>query len=125
MRKIKSRRRTTGGLRKAKRKGRKHEISRESILCKVSDFDKRKTIDAMGKEKKLRLRNAQSANVTDPETGETVTESIKNVLENPANPHFVRRGAITKGTVVETENYKARITSRPGQNGQANAVKIE
>ena len=46
------------------------------------------------------------------------------VVENPANRHFVRRNIMTKGTVIETEKGKARITSRPGQDGTINAVLI-
>ena len=50
---------------------------------------------------------------------------IKDVLENPANPHYVRRDIITKGAIVITDIGKARITSRPGQHGVVNAVLIE
>ena len=49
---------------------------------------------------------------------------ITAVVENPANRHFVRRNIITKGTVIETEKGKARITSRPGQEGVINAILI-
>lgn len=121
----KSRRRLTGGKRKRKRKSRKHNLGRESILCKKSDSDRRKILDVRGNNEKIRLRTSDSVNVTDPDTGETALEKIENVLENPANPHFVRRGALTKGTVVETEGGKAKITSRPGQDGQANAVRVD
>ncbi len=121
----KSRRRITGGKRKDKRKSRKHELGRESILCKSSDREKRKRLSVRGNKEKVRLRTTDKINVTDRETGETTVEEIENVVENSANPHFVRRGALTKGTIVETGSCKARITSRPGQDGQANAVKIE
>jgi len=50
---------------------------------------------------------------------------IKNVVENPANRHFVRRNILTKGTVVDTDKGKAKITNRPGQEGSINAVLVE
>jgi small subunit ribosomal protein S8e len=47
------------------------------------------------------------------------------VVENQANPHFVRRNIVTKGAVVETELGRVRITSRTGQDGVVNAVLIK
>lgn len=121
----KSRRRLTGGKRTRKGKKKKHELRRESILCKVGDKDKKKKIDVRGNGTKTRVRTANKVNVTDRDQGKTSAEEIKDVLENEANSHFVRRSALTKGTVVETENGKAKITSRPGQDGQINAVRVE
>ncbi len=121
----KSKRKITGGKKSTNRKGRKHELTRESILCKVAKDDRQKEIGVRGNCKKTRLRTAKKANVADRKEGKVVTEDIVDVVENKANPHFVRRGALTKGTVIETESGKARITSRPGQDGHANAVRIE
>ncbi|MDD4281670.1 MAG: 30S ribosomal protein S8e, partial [Candidatus Methanofastidiosa archaeon] len=50
---------------------------------------------------------------------------LTNVVENPANIHYVRRNVLTKGAVIETEIGKARITSRPGQDGVLNAILVE
>ena len=47
-----------------------------------------------------------------------------NVIENPSNPHLVRRNILTKGAVVETKLGKAKVTSRPGQEGTLNGVLI-
>ncbi len=121
----KSRRKTTGGKRKGRRKRRKHELRRESINCKLTeDSEKRKKIDVRGINEKVRARGANKVNVTNKETGETKQEEIDDVLENPANPHLVRRNALTKGTIVKIGDKKAVITSRPGQSGQINAVEI-
>jgi small subunit ribosomal protein S8e len=46
-------------------------------------------------------------------------------VENPANPHYVRRNIITKGAVIKTELGNAKVTSRPGQDGVVNAALIE
>ncbi|PIN87382.1 30S ribosomal protein S8e, partial [Candidatus Woesearchaeota archaeon CG10_big_fil_rev_8_21_14_0_10_32_24] len=56
--------------------------------------------------------------------GKTQKTVIVTVVENPSNPHLVRRNILTKGAVVETKMGKARITSRPGQEGTLNGVLI-
>ncbi|PSQ15790.1 30S ribosomal protein S8e [Halobacteriales archaeon QS_8_69_73] len=50
---------------------------------------------------------------------------IEDVVENPSDPNYVRRNIITKGAVVETSVGRARVTSRPGQDGQVNAELVE
>ena len=79
-----------------------------------------------------RIRGGNSKSIT---TGvETVNISTKegvkkakviSVLENPANPQFIRRNIVTKGALVDTELGKARVTSRPGQAGSVDAVLVE
>ena len=50
---------------------------------------------------------------------------IKNVLETPSNRFLARQNIITKGTIVETELGKAKITNRPSQEGVVNGILIE
>ncbi|MCK4518463.1 hypothetical protein KAT92_06805 [Candidatus Babeliales bacterium] len=50
---------------------------------------------------------------------------VKDVIESAANRHYTREDIITKGTIIETEAGKARVTSRPGQDGVVNAVLIK
>jgi small subunit ribosomal protein S8e len=64
------------------------------------------------------------AYIIDPKTGKTTKTEILSVIENPANPHYVRRNIMTKGAIIDTKLGKARITSRPGQSGILNAVLI-
>ena len=78
----------------------------------------------MGGNRKTRLLSADKANLFDPKTKKHEQVKIKTILENPANRHFVRRNIMTKGCIVETEKGKAKITSRPGQDGIVNAVLI-
>jgi small subunit ribosomal protein S8e len=78
----------------------------------------------MGANRKLRLLSADIANLFDPKTKSFKQVKIKTITDNPANRHFIRRNIMTKGAVVETELGKARITSRPGQDGVINAVLI-
>ena len=71
---------------------------------------------------KTRLLTADKVNVFDPKTKKYSREEIKTILENPANPQFVRRNIITKGTIVDTAKGKVRITSRPGQESSLSGV---
>jgi len=114
----------TGGIRRMMRKKRKREMGREFLEPKVGPR-KLVKIRVRGGNYKLRLLSADFANVTDPSTGKTSKVRIVTVVENPANPHFSRRNVITKGAIIETEIGKARVTSRPGQDGVVNAVLIE
>lgn len=120
----KSRRKLTGGKASQKSKKKKYELEREPLPCKVTRIERRKNIEVRGGNQKQRLQSVGEVNLTDTETGETSTEEIEEVVENPANPHFARRDIVTKGAVVQTSGGEARVTSRPGQDGQVNAVKV-
>ena len=50
---------------------------------------------------------------------------IKNVLETPSNRFLARQNVITKGTIVETELGKVKITNRPSQEGIINGTLME
>jgi small subunit ribosomal protein S8e len=67
---------------------------------------------------------AQYANVADRSTGTIRKARIETVEENVANPNYVRRNLLTRGAVIRTEIGRARIISRPGQDGVINAVLI-
>ena len=120
----KSKRKETGGKLKLARKKRRYELGREQILPVIGE-KRHKKVRTRGGNARVRVLAANVANVTDPETNTTKKVEIKDVLENPANPHYVRRDIITKGAVIETELGKARVTSRPGQDGCINAVLIK
>jgi len=106
------------------RKKKQYELGRDPVHTRLGE-KKVKSIRTMGGHKKdVSLRN-NSVNVVDPKTKKHKVVKIKNVIENIANRHFVRRNILTKGTVVETELGKAKITSRPGQEGCLDAVLIK
>jgi small subunit ribosomal protein S8e len=86
---------------------------------------KMKVKRGLGGNSKRRLLATSHANVTDKATGTSEKTKIIQVLQNPANVDFDRRGIITKGSIIETEKGKALVTSRPGQNGVVDAIKIE
>ena len=50
---------------------------------------------------------------------------IVKVLENQTNNDYQRRGVITKGAVLETEDGKCKVVSRPGQSGVINAILVK
>lgn len=122
----KSRKKISGGKFKERRGKKKSELGREGLSCEVMEKDRRKKVGVRGyKNQKERLQHAGQVNLTDKEKGKTSKEKIDEVIENPANPHFARRDIITKGAIIQTSDGKAKVTSRPGQDGQINAIKIK
>ncbi|QSG06152.1 Ribosomal protein S8E [Halapricum desulfuricans] len=117
-----STRKRTGGRRRHSRNKRKYELGDEPTETEL-DEPSLKTIDARGNTTKVRALSTDVASVADG--GEVVEADIENVVENPANPNYIRRNIITKGAVIETSQGEARVTSRPGQDGQVNAVLLE
>jgi len=109
----------TGGRRRRVRKKRKHELGQSPTETRVGDA-RLKTVTVRGGGEKVRAIQADTAAVADD--GETRTAELEAVVENGANPNYVRRNIITKGAVVQTSEGYARVTSRPGQDGQVNAV---
>ena len=65
------------------------------------------------------------ANIADSKTNKFTKAKIETVLESPANRHFTRRNILVKGTIIQTDKGKARVTSRPGQDGVINAILIK
>ena len=86
---------------------------------------KSKTKRVRGGFLKSTLLQVETVNLFNPKEKKYSKEKIKSIVENAANRHFVRRGILTKGAVVETEKGKARVVSRPGQTGSVNAVLID
>ena len=117
-------RKVTGGKIRLARKKRKRELGREPILTKIGE-EKRRIVRTKGGGIKIKAASVQFANVIDPKTKKTKKVKILDVIENKANPQFVRSRIITKGCIIQTEIGKAKVTSRPGQDGVVNAVLLE
>ena len=117
-----STRKRTGGRLKHSRNRRKYELGRQPTETQVGE-PRFRTVDARGNDSKTRALATNVANVN--VGGETVETEITDVVENVANPNYVRRNIITKGALIETGEGTARVTSRPGQTGQVNAVMLE
>ncbi len=108
-----------------KRNKKKYELGSEPTETKVSVKDKRKKEKRRGGNTKTRLTQASKVNLLDKEEGEYTVTEIDGVKENPANRNYARENVVTKGTVIETPEGEARVTSRPGQDGVVNAVLIQ
>jgi small subunit ribosomal protein S8e len=119
-----SRRKVTGGKIIAARGKRKFEMGRESAETRISEI-KRKNVQTMGGNRKVKLLQCNIANVTNPKDGKTVSTTIETVIGNDANKHYIRRNILTKGSVIRTGVGTAKVTSRPGHDGVVNAVLIE
>ena len=102
---------------------RKTEIGREQHLTTIGK-NKVKNVRTRGCNQKIRVMTTDIAFVVDPKSGKTTKTEIISVVENQANIHYVRRNIMNKGAIIETKIGKAKITSRPGQSGNINAVLI-
>jgi len=118
-----SNRKITGGRYRPNRKKLKREISRELQSTVIGDR-RVKAIRTRGNHRKYSLLADHFANVMDPKTSKAKRSRIITVVENPADPNYVRRNLLTRGAIVETDSGYAKITSRPGQAGILNAVLV-
>ncbi len=114
-----SKRKLTGGKLSRHRKSRRYELGRDYVPSHLGDEQRVRVIRTRGGNKKFVLLRAKYANIV--VDGKVQKVEIRNVIENKANPHFVRRNIVTKGAVIETDLGKALVTSRPGQDGVVNA----
>jgi len=117
-----STRKRTGGRLKHFNKKKRHQLGREPAETTVGE-PRFQVIDSRGTDEKIRALSTNVAQLS--ADGETTEVEIEDVTENPSNVNYVRRNIITKGAVIQTSEGKARVTSRPGQSGQVNAVALE
>lgn len=120
---FRSKRKVSGGRYHSFRGKKKRELAGTPALTKL-EKSKTKKKRTMGGNDKKKLLSADAANLVGKD-GKVVKVKIKNVVDNPADKHLARRNIMTKGAIIETEKGKARVTSRPGQDGVINAVLIE
>ncbi|MDR3063458.1 MAG: 30S ribosomal protein S8e [Methanobrevibacter sp.] len=119
----KSTRSPSGARNRSNRGKKKFELGREPAETRIGEKKLRK-IRTRGGNEKLRLALGSKINVVNPDTKKSELTEVINVVENNANPNYVRRNIITKGAVVETSLGNALVTSRPGQDGVINGVLI-
>ena len=113
----------TGGRRHPLRIRRKYETNRypnEALTGTASTITRK----ARGKNKKTALKTIDFVNLAIPNAKVKKSKIVK-VLENPTNSDYQRRGVITKGAILETEDGKCKVVSKPGQHGAVNAVLIK
>jgi len=114
----------TGGTIHSHRKKKRFQRGSLPLLTKL-DKEKKQVERKRGGLRKVKLSQAEFANVIDSKTKKAKKMKILDVLKNEADPHFVRRGIITKGAIIKTELGEARVVSRPSQDGVVNAILVE
>ena len=112
----------TGGRRHPLRSRRKYEIDRfpnEAIIGEQITITRK----VRGKNVKTAIKTIDSVNLAIDSKIKRV--KIIKVLENATNNDYRRRGIISKGAILETEEGKCRVVSRPGQHGTVNAILVK
>ena len=113
----------TGGIRHPLKTRQKFQIDRypNEALMGEQETTTRKT---RGNNRKTALKTVNHVNLVLP-NAKIKRSKIVRVLENQTNNDYQRRGVITKGASLETEDGKCKVVSRPGQNGVINAILVE
>ena len=113
----------TGGIRHPLKSRQKFQIDRypNEALMGEQETATRKT---RGNNRKTALKTVNHVNLVLP-NAKIKGSKIVRVLENQTNNDYQRRGVITKGAILETEDGKCKVVSRPGQNGVINAILVE
>jgi len=112
----------TGGRRHPLRSRRKYEIDRfpnEALIGEQITITRK----VRGKNVKTAIKTIDSVNLAIDSKIKRV--KIIKVLENSTNNDYKRRGIISKGAILETEEGKCRVVSRPGQHGAVNAILVK
>ena len=119
---MKKGKKVSGGKYIKRRKKRLYELPGQKRIVKLGEKKKRAKKITGGNRKNFLL---QSNEVNVQAKGKSKKAKIKNVLETPSNRFLARQNIITKGTIVETDMGKVRITNRPTQESVLNGVIIE
>jgi len=119
---MKSGRKITGGKYKRPKKKKLTDRQGQVRIVKLED-KKTKTLKTRGGTKKIISLSNKVANVISK--GKSKKGTIKNVLETPSNTFLARQNILVKGAIIETELGKAKITNRPSQEGNVQAILIE
>ncbi len=115
-------RKITSGKYHANRKKKLFERKSQERVVVLGE-DKKKTLRVRGGAQKTILLRSNSVNIVS--NGKTQKAEIKNVKETPQNIFLARQNRLIKGAIIETSLGKAKITNRPSQEGQVNAVLIK
>lgn len=114
----------SGSRYKKQRKKKFYENIRQARIVKLGPVKKKKIRIRGGKIKTV-LLSADEANILNKKTGKNKKAKIKNVLETPSNRFLARQNVLLKGSIIQTELGKAKITNRPSQESCVQAIIIE
>lgn len=115
-------RKITGGKYHKFRKKKGYEGVKQDRTVVLGET-KRKVLRVKGGNSKTVLLKANFANIMID--GKTKKAQINNVEETPQNKFLARQNRLMKGSILDTSLGKARITNRPSQEGQVNAILIK
>jgi len=118
---MKAGKKISGGLYHAPRKKKHYEKKGQARIVKLGETRK-KILRTRGGHEKTILLSTNIANILDAKTKSSKTAKIKNVLETPSNRFLARQNVLQKSSLIETELGKARITNRPSQEGNVQAI---
>ncbi|MCH6586067.1 MAG: 30S ribosomal protein S8e [Thaumarchaeota archaeon] len=113
----------TGGRRHPLRTRRKYEIDRYPNEP-INGAQVTITRHVRGNNRKTALKSIDFVNLATEGAKVKKTKIIK-VIENTTNNDYKRRGIITKGAILEIQEGKCRVVSKPGQNGIVNAILLK
>ena len=113
----------TGGARHPLKVRQKFQIDRYPNEALLGDHQT-STRKTRGNNRKTGLKTVSHVNLALPDAKIKRSKIVK-VLENQTNNDYQRRGVITKGAILETEDGKCKVVSRPGQNGVINAILVK
>ncbi|MBI2451599.1 30S ribosomal protein S8e [Candidatus Pacearchaeota archaeon] len=120
---MKTGRKITGGKYHRNRKKKFIDRKGQPRIAFLKDETKRKQIRTRSGYMKTILLSTNNVNLSIK--GKVQNAKIKNVLQTPQNVFLARQNILFKGAIIETSLGKARITNRPSQEGQVNAVLLE
>ena len=116
-------RKITGGIRHPLKTRQKFETDRYPNEALIGDQET-STRKTRGNNRKTALKTVSHVNLV-LDNAKIKRSKIIRVLENATNNDYQRRGVITKGAILETENGKCKVVSRPGQDGIINAILVK
>jgi len=115
-------RKISGGKYHKQRKKKLYEMPGMPVNIKLGEIKKKKQ-RTRGGEFRIVLLSTNKANIFNPKTKKPQVVNIKSITDVPSNRYV--KDVLVKGAIIDTELGKARITNRPGQEGNVQAVLIE
>jgi len=117
-------RKISGGKYIKRRKKKSYESPGQKRIVKLGE-SKRRSARTTGGNKKVFLLKIETINILEKGKTKATKAKIKNVLETPSNRFLARQNIITKGTIIETDKGKVKVTNRPSQEGVLNGILIK
>ena len=122
---MKTGKKISGGRYMQERKKKLFEIPGQRRIVVLGEERGKSKRKRGNKSRKFFLLKVRFVNVKTGQKDKGKKVEIKNVLETPSNRFLARQDIITKGSIVQTELGKVRITNRPSQEKMANGVLVE